>query len=1097
LEGPPLTRHGANAEGNAELVTGLWLDVEVEFRSIPDFTWWCSCSDPPNTYGTGFPPALCAEACGEMTDLANCGHIGVPIKINTVRFKLGFVPERREGCDPLRTINPLDAPDPRLAWMEHFPEGKAYRQDCLVVRPVLAWGFRREPFVHIFEDAFEVNTYHGPGMAAAPDLGNCSTAAHMLESVACTLFDCQGMIQGEANQSIESVVRDALGTAIAREVLPFFQYGEADGPFAAPSNGPGCPLIDSTSDQDVVCHESIRSDMLPASLTYRAYDWLAAPFAPIGPQSSGQFPVHDVRPRCPAGSTAVTAPTPTKQGTAARGDCVTPDWPLPHRVAPVIHFDYLADPDGDGLVGLDNCPFVHNPSQADSDGDGVGNECDICPSRNNPDQDEVDLDGDGIPEACERPDQCPCDPVNDSSLPQDNDGVCNYCDGRLGGPGSFCASYCGGEQLSAIDNCPVVDNPDQRNCNADAERARDASVMGDACDPVPCALFVPEHRGEILDSREVGSSSGYNIFLDTVSWIELSGIRMVPVGSHRSTGFSFAPGATSFPPEQRMVQADTEYRACVDLGEPANVVCRIPANIANRFITETDNVGAETQLSVWHRVWMQGVTKPGTASNGSDWNPLDPGVKYLYDESTVMNRVWNWKEDYLRWSQGWGAGTVPAKPSNPGEGVARFWVHGRTNVGESEDPFGFGLHAMPVDNSGMHAADRSRLVNHYQTTPPVSEEITARRLLKSLFIGPWDFFFGRPCLDCPIEPSWPGDNCLDCGPMGSILGQIDPYEVNVIVVLPQEYGGGLGVLRRDGQLQMVTHKLSQRLRDTLESGATLVGSVEPSTSVGAGSSAPAGVALSPDGTQVLDHVVQRRGSFVTQRDAMGDAELPVPLSSTSVQPWSTASAPAPRTGFQAVYSQAAARTFLVGGTDAATGLPTRDIWWNDVASGAWSKVPLEGYTPGKVNAATYSYREGKLWVLDEVAMGPISMARLTRVDPVTGTTEEVGRWPRLRLGSKWVFDRHWLALDQDGAVLLVASSAMTNKHVIVRLQETGAGARVDGVRIGQFALAGPPAVDGSGYTLLLERKGKVLPELKRLQTLGAKPGKWLDVGGCL
>jgi hypothetical protein len=34
------------------------------------------------------------------------------------------------------------------------------------------------------------------------------------------------------------------------------------------------------------------------------------------------------------------------------------------------------DPDGDGVISNDNCPFTYNPDQADCDGDGTGNVCD-------------------------------------------------------------------------------------------------------------------------------------------------------------------------------------------------------------------------------------------------------------------------------------------------------------------------------------------------------------------------------------------------------------------------------------------------------------------------------------------------------------------------------------------------------------------------------------------------------------------------------------------------------------------------------------------------------------------------------------------------
>ena len=96
---------------------------------------------------------------------------------------------------------------------------------------------------------------------------------------------------------------------------------------------------------------------------------------------------------------------------------------------------------------------------------------------------------------------------------------------------------------------------------------------------------------------------------------------------------------------------------------------------------------------------------------------------------------------------------------------------------------------------------------------------------------------------------------------------------------------------------------------------------------------------------------------------------------------------------------------------------------------------------------------------------------------------------------KWLFDQHWLVIDRDDSVLLVASSSKVNEHVIVRIDVSGAP-KVDGVRIAPFAFAAPPAVDTEGYSLIIARKNK-LPKLVRLATLDARPGRWLDVGGCL
>ncbi|HSN97745.1 MAG TPA: hypothetical protein VLS89_05580 [Candidatus Nanopelagicales bacterium] len=79
---------------------------------------------------------------------------------------------------------------------------------------------------------------------------------------------------------------------------------------------------------------------------------------------------------------------------------------------------------------------------------------DPCP--NDPDG-WGDADSDGLLDCA---DPCPEDPANTDT---DLDAVCD-----------------------GTDNCPAVPNPEQENCNLDAEIAAGTPILGDACDSVPC-----------------------------------------------------------------------------------------------------------------------------------------------------------------------------------------------------------------------------------------------------------------------------------------------------------------------------------------------------------------------------------------------------------------------------------------------------------------------------------------------------------------------------------------------------------------------------------------------------------------------------------
>ncbi|MCC6668361.1 MAG: hypothetical protein IT375_31745 [Polyangiaceae bacterium] len=197
--------------------------------------------------------------------------------------------------------------------------------------------------------------------------------------------------------------------------------------------------------------------------------------------------------------------------------------------------------------------------------------------------------------------------------------------------------------------------------------------------------------------------------------------------------------------------------------------------------------------------------------------------------------------------------------------------------------------------------------------------------------------------------------------------------------------------------------------------------------------------------------------------------------------------PQPRVGFVGVYSRALDRVFVAGGRT-QSGEALRDIWTGR-PTGHFFRLGIDGEL-GEVLAATYHPTEHALYLVDQLSQAPAkskggggsTFARLLRVDVFSGALVQLGAWVRLGV----VHDRYFLVVDRDGSLLLVATSALAGKHVVVRLSVPGLA--VEGVMHAKGNLASAPIVDPAGYLFVTREKqsGQLLP--KRMTDLNTKPG---------
>ncbi len=736
------------------------------------------------------------------------------------------------------------------------------------------------------------------------------------------------------------------------------------------------------------------------------------------------------------------------------------------------------DADGDGVPNTcDNCPNgpAGNPDQTDSDHDGVGNICDNCPDGppGPENANQYDADHDGFGDVC---DGCRCDHNVQNPLDEpDHDWICNHCDPQPETPNWDWAHECSASGVWCLQNppdfCPQVGD-NGLNCNEVAERAMGAEILPDACDPVPCPAFDSKPKSETpVQTYPYNSAWGYVCDFATVQ-SSTGKVEVTPLGAHDAAGL-----------EHSVTVQGTEYRYCIN---SQYVNCAYPPNIRDGFLTDLPDRGSEVGQTVWHRIWIAEITSPSAIPNPVDTTFHYPGTIPVYQ------RTWNWEDDFTFWSAN------PLPPATPiyaspyvptveGEGAGRLWLHAQTCVGMEDSNL---CHPAGLHPNAVTGDPQLGLANAFQDLTPATQKYykTGCRVVIA---------------DPPLELTWPptGINmtakpCFRCGDMqftmpsmpnwghpdwGYALLQVpdgSPREAQQVLTLPG-LEGQPGVLLKDGSLADLTGRIGPGLQASLSLGLRWVDAVEPEPSAGIGAAGPSAVGLSADASTIMERAFVGRGGL------LGQADL-------GIGPGPHGDPPAPRQGFQAVYSRSTQQLFVVGGEDASSHALLGDAWRADVRTLQWAQVPLAGYQVGKVLAATYSPRDRQLWILDEVAGAHgLRHARLARLKPGTGHFEILGTW--LRIG---LFDKLWLVVDRDGTVLLVASSNKIQKHVVVHI-DNAAQPHVDNIYVGQHPLALPLLVDWEGYAFARQVNPRKMPVTLRGKSLGTGHGHWGDVGSCL
>ena len=250
-----------------------------------------------------------------------------------------------------------------------------------------------------------------------------------------------------------------------------------------------------------------------------------------------------------------------------------------------------------------------------------------------------------------------------------------------------------GDQLSdTSDNCPLVYNPVQSNCNLDAEIASNnrsdsaTQFLGDACDPVPCPLANMDATSTHATNCYTDAASEQTCYSRTTR----STIQLTPIGSHPAaatvpegatvssfnlsaaeagpTSLRFCqpsvirgidcsppsenPSANPFVFSQDQLSVATEtgtdpahpwHRITIDCQAPNTVAARIPAYALPQFgATQVAHVGLPNNFCGSGTVVYS--PPPSAGSLGST-------VSTAYGPDVVANHTWCYATDFQRWQQ--------------------------------------------------------------------------------------------------------------------------------------------------------------------------------------------------------------------------------------------------------------------------------------------------------------------------------------------------------------------------------------------------------------------------------------------------------------
>lgn len=685
--------------------------------------------------------------------------------------------------------------------------------------------------------------------------------------------------------------------------------------------------------------------------------------------------------------------------------------PLGGRCGEPIDFDSDDVPDA-----CDNCPGTLNGQQKDSDQDGAGDACDNCPGKH-----------DFGPQPSDRSHfTCvPGDPVQGDAL----------CEGIASGgrcapvqpTGGICTKQrdTDGDGVGeSCDNCRLVANSQQKNCNIDIERSLNVAYpfIGDACDRTPCtrlfknAAYIESandldnmwaaisYNPMLLPEGKVGPSAENNAF--TYSAKPLADVGGRHCDCSPVAGISLTNMPTAWACRSRCALSAALYNpAPGNTWLPVSLAASMQAPPLPPLPALVTSLGMERPLDLAGEPQVPEL--PDKATTFLSWSLTADGAK---DFSWFFNSPLTKGLLDVYWGHVQGVTQLDAAQSNCATGVPDCY--------------------RPRSNS--YAAGFFGVTGG-----------------KTVFqVGATEF---NSCFWCAKEPC---PHCQFWKETGNLLVQpataaqpakvvlhSNQYEIDLTASFAPALVGGM----LDQSSKWITVAEREHFP---QRGAVLA-------------------SLAGDGT-AAENVFAMQGGVVSAVHRRSEAARLSPRDAPH---------PAARREFGAVLSATEQSVFLFGGT-ALLGGPPADaaaLWIHDWEKDSWHPTTLRGAIPGRVLAATFRVEDRSLYAIDEVQLAGRTMARLLRIrlaDQRSTVLALFSRSPKLA--------RVDLVPAPDGRLLLVGSFSSPAVHRAALFQPgDGRVERVLWTLAGSGPLAAEPNLTENGLTLPLSTPGAPTPLTNR------------------